>query len=59
MINEIIYNMAFAKVFPFLITKAEKKGLDARDTLSGQACGRACQGQTHGENFARMKPCFG
>ena len=33
MSNERIYNMAFSKVFPLLIAKAEKKGRTRTDVL--------------------------
>ena len=33
MSNEKIYNMAFAKVFPLLIAKAEKKGRTRAEVL--------------------------
>jgi hypothetical protein len=33
MSNEKIYNMAFSKVFPFLIAKAEKKGRTRAEVL--------------------------
>ena len=33
MSNEKIYNMAFARVFPFLIAKAEKKGRTRAEVL--------------------------
>ncbi len=33
MSNEKVYNMAFAKVYPLLIAKAEKKGRDRTEVL--------------------------
>ena len=35
MTNEKIYNMAFAKIFPLLIAKTEKKGRTRSDSYGG------------------------